>query len=550
MADLTAPPDLFEQIRLIAGLRWRILRNGLRKKNNRADLIGMIFAGLFSSVLVVGISIAFYFGANTLLAGPHSGYIAFLFWAIFLYWQIIPVLVAGFSTSFEFKTLLRFPMSMSAFYVIALAYGFADIAAVASISWLAAMTLGATVLHFTLFFPMFAVAILFVILNLTLERLIGSWIERLLARRRTREIIVGLFILSMISLQFISPIVQSTKGLTHPWIMKLLPYFAPLPASLAGRAISAAAVGHFYPFFACLVGLSLYALVFSALLWQRFSSQYRGEELSETIAPARVAARVKFKLQPPANRPALLPPVVSSVLRKEFFYVIRNGLSLFSLIMPPVLVVVFSLQLAGKHPTMSKHAVSPDLFFPGMMAYLMLILLAPAYNSFAYEGKGIQTYFTAPIRFRDVLLAKNLMVTAIFSFEIFLCMFVLIYRVGRPSAPTLFATIAGLVFTVVAQLIFANWSSLKFPRKLEFGQMRGQRNSGVAVWIMFGAQIILGGSSAVILGLGRWTGNPWLPVEIFSFLAVIALSGYFASLDALSDLAEKQKEPLIEALCR
>ena len=28
-----------------------------------------------------------------------------------------------------------------------------------------------------------------------------------------------------------------------------------------------------------------------------------------------------------------------------------------------------------------------------MMAYLILILMAPAYNSFAYDGKGIQTFF-------------------------------------------------------------------------------------------------------------------------------------------------------------
>jgi len=41
-----------------------------------------------------------------------------------------------------------------------------------------------------------------------------------------------------------------------------------------------------------------------------------------------------------------------------------------------------------------------------MMAYLILILMAPAYNSFAYEGRGIQTYFTAPLRFRDVFLAR------------------------------------------------------------------------------------------------------------------------------------------------
>jgi len=43
-----------------------------------------------------------------------------------------------------------------------------------------------------------------------------------------------------------------------------------------------------------------------------------------------------------------------------------------------------------------------------MMAYLTLILMAPSFNSFAYEGRGMQTYFMLPVRFRDIFIAKNL----------------------------------------------------------------------------------------------------------------------------------------------
>jgi hypothetical protein len=85
---------------------------------------------------------------------------------------------------------------------------------------------------------------------------------------------------------------------------------------------------------------------------------------------------------------------------------------------------------------------------------------------------------------------------------------------------------------------------------MEFGQMRGQRQSGMAVLIAFGSQILTGGISAVILFTGNWTGNPWLPAEAFVLLAAAAIGGYFASLDALTKLAEKKKEVLIEALCR
>jgi hypothetical protein len=112
------------------------------------------------------------------------------------------------------------------------------------------------------------------------------------------------------------------------------------------------------------------------------------------------------------------------------------------------------------------------------------------------------------------------------------------------------ATLVAIVFTVVGQLTIANWSSLNFPRKLEFGQMRGQRQSGMAVLIAFGTQIMLGGISAVILFTGRWTENRWLPAEAFLVLAAAAVGGYFASLDHLTKLAEQKKESLIEALCR
>jgi hypothetical protein len=114
----------------------------------------------------------------------------------------------------------------------------------------------------------------------------------------------------------------------------------------------------------------------------------------------------------------------------------------------------------------------------------------------------------------------------------------------------LVATCAAIVFTVVGQLTIANWSSITFPRKMEFGQMRGQRQSGMAALVALASQILMGGISATILFTGNWTGNRWLPAEAFAFLAAAAVGGYVASLDTLTRLAEEKKEVLIEALCR
>jgi len=550
LADVARPVNLFEQIRLVSALRWRILLNSLRKKNNLLDLIGLILTGVFGGILVIGLSFAFYAGAYTFLSQGRLEWMALLFWGIFLFWQVFPVFVAGFGANFEFRTLLRFPLSLRAFYIIGLAYGFADFSALASFCWLLAMTAGATTAKPGLLPAMLLIVGAFVMLNVTIERLIGSSLERLLSRRRTRELFLGLFILSMISLNFVTPLMQRYGASVRPAFLRLSPYFAWLPPSLAGRSLAAVTrlqpAGFLLPF----AVLLFYLVLFSALLWRRFAAQYRGEELSETAAPARAAARPIAAIDEGPDRLGLLSPQVAAIVRKEFHYLTRNGFAYLTLLMPPLLILIFSMNFAGRHPTVGGRGVSAEMFFPGMMAYLILILMAPAYNSFAYEGRGIQTYFTAPLRFRDVLLGKNLMLVSVLSVEIALFKKKLAWRVGLPSAHMLVATCAAIIFTIVGQLTIANWSSITFPRKMEFGQMRGQRQSGMAVLVAFASQILMGGISALILFSGNWSGNPWLPAEAFAVLAAAAVGGYFSSLDALTLLAEKKKEVLIEALCR
>jgi len=550
MADVTQSVNVFEQIRLVAGLRWSILRNSLRKKNNRLDLIGLIFTGVFSGILVVGLSFAFYAGAYAFVSQGRLEWMALLFWGIFLFWQMFPVFVAGFGANFEFRTLLRFPLSLRAFYAIGLAYGFADFSALASVCWLLSMTAGATVAKPGVLPAMLLIVGVFMLLNVTIERLIGSWLERLLARRRTRELFLGLFVISMVSLNFIAPLMQRYGASARPLFLRLLPYFSWLPPSLAGRALAAVVRLQPAAFLFGFALLVLYLVVSSALLWRRFAAQYRGEELSETAAPARAAIRSFPTHDDGPDRLSLLSPQVAAIVRKEFRYLTRNGFAYLTLLLPPLLILIFSMNFAGKHPTWGGKGVSAEMFFPGMMAYLILILMAPAYNSFAYEGRGIQTYFTAPLRFRDVLLGKNLMLVAVLSIEIALSMGMLAWRVGRPSAHMLVATCAAIVFTIVGQLTIANWSSITFPRRMEFGKMQGQRQSGMAALVAFGAQILMGTISAAILFTGNWTGNLWLPAQAFIFLAATAVAGYFASLDALTKLAENKKESLIEALCR
>lgn len=543
-------PHLTEQLRLVAWLRWRSLRNGLRNKNRRLDLLGIIVSGLFSSVLVIGITIALFFGTKYIFDQHHENYVGLIFLGLLAWWQLFPILMAGFAPQFSFKSLLRFPLNFSAFYLIGLAYGLADAAAVAAVIWMGAMIAGTLASQASAAPAMLVVCILFSALNVTMERLLGAWLEKLLSKRRSREALFGMFILFMVSLQFLNPLIQKHGDEVKSAIHTVLPYLWLLPSSFAGDFVARASEGQWSGGLLQLTGLTVYVLIFSVLLWRRYAKLYAGEEISEGIAPTEKAIRMESDAVDASDSLGFLPPQVGAVLRKELLYLKRNTFLLFSVILSPVIAMVVVTQLAKPGVEGARSNFSPDMFFPGMMAYLVLILIAPSYNSFAHESRGIQTYFMSPVRFREVLLGKNLMTVVIVFVELVLCVILVGVRVGFPSAPVLFATLMAMIFSVVGQLTIANWSSISFPKKMDFGKMHGQRNSGMSVFLMFGVQLVLGGVSALILFSGRWTDSPWLPAQLFTVLAAAAIGGYSGSLNSLTKLAEVKKEVLIETLCR
>jgi ABC-2 type transport system permease protein len=487
---------------------------------------------------------------------------ALLFWAIFVWWQVFPIFVAGFGANFDFQKLLRFPLSLRTFYLLGLGYGFADFAAISSICWIISSLVGATLARARALPALLVVSALFILLNVTLERLLGSWLEKLLAKRRARELFMGLLVLAMVSLNFLSPLLQRYGHSARPRALEYVAYLSWTPASLAGSAVGGAATSDYRAILIGCAGLLAWVLVLSAMLWSRFKTQYSGEELSEGIAPEKRQPKTSIgtsAIEGPSTSlaarrsPQGLPFIsaeVAGVIVKETHYLLRNGFSFITFLLPPIMIVFFTMQFTGRSSPLKEHAVGPDVFFPAAMGYLLLITLSPAYNSFAFEGKGIQSYYMAPIRFRDVLLGKNLFLAGLVTLEIGLAMTVLVWRVGWPTMPRVFATVAAAAFAITGQLTIANWSSLSFPKKMELGKMKGQRNSGVAVWTAFGVQILIGGIATVVLLAGRWFDSPWLPFGVFVGLTIATVAGYVASLESLDRLAEQKKELLIETLCR
>src|SRR5258705_2206046 len=295
-------------------------------------------------------------------------------------------------------------------------------------------------------------------------------------------------------MNFLNRAMQHWSGRgSRPRILHLVAYFSWLPGSLAGNAVAAASDADTQSLVLTVGGLLVWLGATSVLLWLCYKAQYLGEELSESGAPA-AAQRGNRRQTTTTALPGFLSPPVAGVMRKEFHYLTRNGFSFITLLLPPVMVVFFSMQFAGNNSMAKEHGLPPETFFPAAMAYLILILLSPAYNSFAFEGRGIQSYFMAPVRMRDILVGKNLFLVCVVGMELTVSLGVLIWRIGFPGFPLFLSTIAAAAFAVMGQLTIANWSALSFPKKMEIGKMKGQRNSGVAGWDPFGGAIFIGGN--------------------------------------------------------
>jgi len=196
---------------------------------------------------------------------------------------------------------------------------------------------------------MMAASLLFVLVNVTSERLIGSWLEKIFAKRRARELLVGLFVLSMVSMNFLNLAMQHWGGRgSRPRILHLVAYFSWLPGSLAGNAVAAASdadtavFGAYGGWITGMVGGSQRIAVDSV------PGAVPGGELSESAAPS-AGKRGPRRRSVSLGLPGFLSPPVAGVMRKEFHYLTRNGFSFLALIIPPIMVIFFTMEFAGNN---------------------------------------------------------------------------------------------------------------------------------------------------------------------------------------------------------
>ena len=544
-------PEAREQFAAIAQLRWRIFVNSLRTLRGRLEMVSWIFVGFGFAVLGVGgmlglAAASWYFASHDTLE-----WLALPLWGVFLYWQLFPVMATAFTENFDSSNFLRFPLRYRSYFFIRMAYGALEPTTLIGTLWLLGMTAGIGIGAPRLL-PWAVIALAtFWVLNVLLARMIFAWIERWLARRKSREILGVVFFLFIISFQFIGPVMSHYGRRNRPAvpgaIADLIPAEKLSPPGLAAGVVAEASRGNPGNALGSFAFECVYSAAFLWLLNLRLREQYRGENLSESIAPAAPRAE-KQAVRAGWGLPGLSGPV-AALFEKELRYLTRSGPMLFNLAMPIVILLIFRVGPANarRGGPFTQHA---DLAFPIGVAYALLILSNLTYNSFGVEGGGIQFLFVSPVRFREILVAKNLAQAAILVLEMALVWAGASLMFRPPGIGITLATLAGALFGALVNFTAGDLLSLYAPKKFDFAAFGRQRAAGTTVLVSMGVQIVIVGLATVALLAGLHYGRIWIATIVFLALAAAAFGGYVAMLDRVDRIAISRRENLIAELCR
>jgi ABC-2 type transport system permease protein len=566
MAEVTTSNNLGRQLSLVILLRWQIFRNGMRSQSEKMHALGSVALGLFFAALIFGGSIGIGFAAFEITGLRKWIFLSVMLWGIFMFWQFVPVLASQTNPGFDGRNLLRFPIKFSAFFLMSAAYGLADPFALAGILWHIAMGVGISMARPELKWWAALALACSVLMNLLFNRMLYAWLERLLAKRRTREIVTVLFILFFVCVQFSGLILQRWGPAIRSAVESSAKVWRALPPALAGAAIEHAANGESSAALTTTGLLVVWTFAFGGLFAFRAHAQFTGEDLGESAAPVRrkpVAARAQVSVpvshSPSARESAaagrvsgLISGPVAAIFGKEFKYLYRNSMLLMNIFMPLILIVFFGMtaSMPSRHGGPSPFGrLNSSFAYPGAVAYLFLLIMNFCPNNLAYEGRGIERYFLSPIKFRDVMLAKNLFHGTLVGLESLLVLGVLTAMGHPPGLLIILATWAALPFAALIHFGVGNWLSLQYPRKFEFG-VRRQRPSGMTMLISFGLLAAVMGTIALAGAICIWLAGLWLLPIVYLALSAAAVVVYKLMLESTSQQAITQRDALLEQLAR
>ncbi len=549
-----------QQFAAIAWLRWRLFANGFRRKEGKGELIARIVVFPIAALFVIGPVFGATFASWGAVSNNHLEFLTGIFWGIFALQIVVSINISPPGLSFDPESLIRFPLSFPRYLTIRLFLGLLSVSTIIGTLALLGAASGIAYAAPNLAPIAFASALALALANMLFIRTLFAWIDRWLSTRRARELFTGLVLVFSIGIQYVNVTINGVgKHMSHAErqakyaaIARAYGHIEPalrnLPPSLAGTAIRQQSVAY-------VAAILLFAALFLAIFAWRMHREYRGENLSEAAnspstqpaaelrrpgAPSQTVSSFEVGSHPASS--SFLSSVTSACFEKEWIYVRRNPAQFYGLIAPLAMVFIF----AGRMGSFAR----TGYVFPSAVAYSVLGISALAYNILGVDAAGIQFYFIAPIRLRDVMLGKNLFGFSITALQLVLVYAVLTFISGPPPILILVSTICWVIFASLVNATIGNMRSITAPKKIDPSKISRKQASQLSALMCVGIMLAISALGGGLMLLAAAAGIPWLPIPILLALALGAFALYSAGLNRADAMALNHRESLIEELCK
>ncbi|MGH3184851.1 MAG: hypothetical protein ACRDOE_23490, partial [Streptosporangiaceae bacterium] len=211
------------------------------------ELIARLWAGFWFTILAFSGLVGFAIGTFYFLRNGEGEWIGVLLWPLFIFWQVFPLAASTFTDQADTSYLTRFPLRYSTYVLVRVVFGAVDVATLVGCGCTFGIVLGVGLAAPGLLLWAVPALALYVAFNILLAQTIFAWLERWLARRRTREILALVFFLGLFSINFIGPLMRHWQARDHSGaagqLQRLMPVERWLAPGLPGHILAGAAGG-------------------------------------------------------------------------------------------------------------------------------------------------------------------------------------------------------------------------------------------------------------------------------------------------------------------
>jgi len=527
--------ESFRPLLAILWAQWRVSANFITRAR-----AGSLVVKWITGLLWYGVWIAAAFGAALLTSGRVSATVlaralpAALFLLLF-FWQLFPIVMASQGAFIDLRRLLVYPIPTGQLFLLETLLRITT--AVEMLLVAAGFCVGLSINKDAPWWAPLAI-LLYVVLNLLLASGLKSALGLLFQKKGVRELVMLLFLGVVLLPQLLIARVEqqpesqlrSLQGMSQ--LFQGLPWLAVSRLALGWSASAAAAL---------LVWL-LAAYAFARIVFER---TLRLEDSMGSSAAHEPPSDKPTWIDRIASLPSkvLLDPV-AALVEKDIRTLARSPRFRLIFLMAASFGAIIWLPQAmrGGGGWMTRNYATMAVL------YGMLVLGEVIYwNVFGFERAGAQQWFVTPLRFRDVLRAKNVVAVMMTALSILvLSAIILVLPVGNGLPQIADATMAACVFLAFI-LGGGNMTSVYSPKPVDVEQAWRNSGSKVQFLLLFVYPLLL--APVTLAYLARWaTGNYWAYHGVLAAALFVALCFYSVATETAADVAEQRKEEIIAKL--